>query len=131
MPPSGWFLAVCSLGALMVAIAKRRTELAVLGPDAAVHRPVMRWYGRGRCGWPSGPSPWPWSSRTCCGRGRARHLAPGWHLVSVVPLAVALVRFDWLAGPGQGKPVEDLLARDRLMAVRAGLARAVRGWVLS
>ena len=44
MPPSGWFLLVCSLGALMVAIAKRFTELAVLGPGAARHRPVMRWY---------------------------------------------------------------------------------------
>ena len=32
VPPSGWFLLVCSLGALMVAIAKRFTELAVLGP---------------------------------------------------------------------------------------------------
>ncbi|MFI5066781.1 MAG: UbiA family prenyltransferase, partial [Streptosporangiales bacterium] len=40
VPPSAWFLAVCSLGALMVAIAKRFTELEVLGADAAVHRPV-------------------------------------------------------------------------------------------
>ena len=28
----------------MVAIAKRYTELAMLGADAARHRPVMRWY---------------------------------------------------------------------------------------
>ena len=48
VPPSGWFLLVCSLGALMVATAKRFTELAVLGPRAALHRPVMRWY---RAGW--------------------------------------------------------------------------------
>ena len=34
VPPSGWFLVVCSLGALLVAIAKRYTELALLGPDA-------------------------------------------------------------------------------------------------
>ena len=41
VPPSGWFLLVCSLGALMVAIAKRYTELAVLGGrSAARHRPV-------------------------------------------------------------------------------------------
>ena len=44
MPPSGWFLLVCSLGALMVAIAKRYTELTVLGPDSAKHRPAMRGY---------------------------------------------------------------------------------------
>src|SRR6185312_14414913 len=41
VPPSGWFLVVCSLGALLVAIAKRFTELEVLGPAAATHRPVM------------------------------------------------------------------------------------------
>ncbi len=35
VPPSGWFLVVCSLGALLVAIAKRYTELALLGPEAA------------------------------------------------------------------------------------------------
>ena len=44
VPPSGWFLLVCSLGALMVAIAKRYTELTVLGADAATHRPAMRGY---------------------------------------------------------------------------------------
>ena len=34
VPPSGWFLLVCSLGALLVATAKRYTEMAVLGSDA-------------------------------------------------------------------------------------------------
>jgi len=46
VPPSAWFLVVCSLGALMVAIGKRYTELSVLGREAAAHRPVMRWYLR-------------------------------------------------------------------------------------
>jgi decaprenyl-phosphate phosphoribosyltransferase len=44
VPPSAWFLTVCSLGALMVAIGKRYTELSVLGDEAVAHRPVMRWY---------------------------------------------------------------------------------------
>jgi decaprenyl-phosphate phosphoribosyltransferase len=34
VPPSAWFLIVCSLGALMVALAKRYTELAMLGAAA-------------------------------------------------------------------------------------------------
>lgn len=42
--PSVWFLLVCSLGALGVAVAKRYTELTSLGADAVKHRPVMRWY---------------------------------------------------------------------------------------
>ena len=35
VPPSGWFLPVCSLGAFGVAIAKRYTELTGLGAEAA------------------------------------------------------------------------------------------------
>ena len=118
VPPSGWFLTVCSLGALVVAVNKRRGELATLGQDAARHRPVMRWYRFG--------------ALSALGRvlaaamlaayalwavGNGDGWAHAWHLVSVLPLAVALVRFDWLAGQGGGRPVEDLLARDRSMAV--------------
>ena len=44
VPPSGWFLLVCSLGAVGVAIAKRYTELTNLGAEAIKHRPVMRFY---------------------------------------------------------------------------------------
>jgi len=40
--PSVWFLLVCSLGALGVAVAKRYTELTSLGADAVKHRPAMR-----------------------------------------------------------------------------------------
>jgi decaprenyl-phosphate phosphoribosyltransferase len=119
VPPSGWFLLVCSLGALMVAVSKRRGELAALGEAAASHRPVLRWYryrglelaARGLAaamvvsdalwaqsgGRPGGPLPW-------------------WHLASIIPLAIALGRFDSLTGHGSGKPVEDLIIRDRVMA---------------
>jgi hypothetical protein len=40
-----------------------------------------------------------------------------WHLVSIVALAAALARFDWLSGHADGKGVEDLIIRDRIMAV--------------
>lgn len=116
VPPSGWFLTVCSLGALMVAAGKRYTELAALGPRAAAHRPVMRWY--------SAPLlhacqrlaiavllaaylAWALSGHTAWMRG--------WHLASLVPLAAALIRFDWLTSRAEGRPVEDLISRDRVM----------------
>ena len=38
-----------------------------------------------------------------------------WHLASALPLAAALIRFDWLTARQPGKPVEDLIARDGLM----------------
>jgi decaprenyl-phosphate phosphoribosyltransferase len=116
VPPSGWFLLVCSLGALMVAIAKRYTELAMLDADAARHRPVMRWYSRAMLRlsqrivafamivayllWARAePDPW----------------MRGWHLASGLALAAALARFDRLTARAGGRPVEDLIARDPLM----------------
>jgi decaprenyl-phosphate phosphoribosyltransferase len=116
VPPSAWFLAVCSLGALMVAIGKRYTELSVLGAGAAAHRPVMRWYQSWmlRAGqrtttifmlvayvlWAlSEPDIW----------------MRGWHLASALPLAAALLRFDRLTGLADGRPVEDLITRDPTM----------------
>jgi decaprenyl-phosphate phosphoribosyltransferase len=118
VPPSGWFLIVCSLGALMVAVSKRRGEIAVLGGGAASHRPVLRWY---RC-----------RGLELAARGLAAAMVvsyalwaltvshgpipPWWHLASIVPLVIALGRFDWLTGHAGGRPVEDLIIRDRVMA---------------
>jgi decaprenyl-phosphate phosphoribosyltransferase len=116
VPPSAWFLTVCSLGALMVAIGKRYTELTVLGDEAAAHRPVMRWYR-------------PWMLRAGQRAVMIVMLVAyvlwalsepdvwmrGWHLASMVPLAAALFRFDILTGLADGRPVEDLIARDPTM----------------
>jgi decaprenyl-phosphate phosphoribosyltransferase len=48
-----------------------------------------------------------------------------WHLVSALPLAAAVARFDWLTGRAGTRPVEDLIARDRVMV---GLEL---GWLLT
>ena len=48
-----------------------------------------------------------------------------WHLVSALPLAAAVVRFDRLTGRAGTRPVEDLIARDRVMV---GLEL---GWLLT
>ncbi len=118
VPPSGWFLTVCSLGALVVAVNKRRGELAVLGPAAARHRPVMRWYRYGALSVLARVLAAAMvASYALWAIGDGDGWAHAWHLVSVLPLAVALLRFDWLAGQGTGRPVEDLLARDRSMAL--------------
>jgi decaprenyl-phosphate phosphoribosyltransferase len=112
VPPSGWFLLVCSLGAFGVAIAKRYTELAGLGAEAIKHRPVMRWYR---------PGPLRLSQFVVAGLMIAAYLAwaagersgaRGWHLLSALPLALALIRFGMLTGRRTAAPVEDLLTRD-------------------
>ena len=113
VPPSGWFLLVCSLGAFMVAIAKRFTELRVLGADAARHRPVMRWYSPrllrlaervAAVAMIGAYLMWAYTAHDAWMRG--------WHLASAIQLAAALVRFDWLTAKASSKAVEDLIARD-------------------
>jgi len=115
VPPSGWFLLVCSLGALGVAIAKRYTELTSLGAAAVRHRPALRFYRPAALrvsqfvvavlmvaaylAWAAGEHP---AART-------------WHLLSALPLAAALVRFGALTGRRTAAPVEDLLTRDGWM----------------
>jgi decaprenyl-phosphate phosphoribosyltransferase len=115
VPPSVWFLLVCSLGALGVAVAKRYTELASLGAEAVWHRPVMRWYhpvvlrvaqviiGAGVL---ATYLMWALSETTA---------ARPWHLASAVPLTIALVRFGVLTARGTVRPVEDLITRDVIM----------------
>jgi decaprenyl-phosphate phosphoribosyltransferase len=116
VPPSGWFLVVCSLGALMVAIAKRFTELEVLGPDAAVHRPVMRWYRPGGLrAAQRAASVVMITAYLLWAAGQAGAWTRAVHLASAVPLTLALIRFDWLTVHRPARPVEDLIARDRPM----------------
>jgi decaprenyl-phosphate phosphoribosyltransferase len=116
VPPSGWFLLVCSLGALMVAIAKRYTELTVLGTESAAHRPAMRGYSAAVLRLTQRAvsaamivSYMLWAYTEPHARTR------WWHLLSSIALAAALVRFDRLTARATSKPVEDLIARDPVM----------------
>ncbi len=116
VPPSGWFLLVCSLGALMVAIAKRSMEMTALGDDAARHRPVLSWYNGD---WLRAGQRIVVAAMVMCyllwAHGEHNPWMRGWHLASALALVVALARFDWLTGQATGKPVEDLIARDGVM----------------
>src|SRR5262252_1871873 len=116
VPPSGWFLLVCSLGALMVATAKRYTELTVLGTESAAHRPAMRGY--------SAPvlrltqrvvSAVMIVSYVLWAYSEPHERMRSWHLLSSIALAAALIRFDRLTARATSKPVEDLIARDPVM----------------
>ncbi|MGO8887864.1 MAG: decaprenyl-phosphate phosphoribosyltransferase [Streptosporangiaceae bacterium] len=114
--PSGWFLLVCSLGALLVALAKRYTELTVLGDQAVRHRPVMRWYtapavriGQRVVAVAMLVAYLLWA------KGEHGTWLRAWHLASVVPLTAAMLRFDKLTARATSKPVEDLIARDGIM----------------
>jgi decaprenyl-phosphate phosphoribosyltransferase len=110
--PSGWFLLVCSLGALGVATAKRYTELSALGPEAVRHRPAMRWYR---------PTALRLSQYAIGAAMIVCYLlwasgenasARAWHEASAIALAAALVRFGVLTSRRTTQPVEDMITRD-------------------
>ena len=114
-PLSIWFLLVCTLGALGVAVAKRYTELTSLGDEAVRHRPVMRWYQPGMLrivqlliGVGMLATYLMWAA------GETTDARP-WHLVSALPLGAALVRFGVLTARRTVRPVEDLITRDVIM----------------
>jgi len=115
VPPSPWFLGVCSLGALGVAIAKRYTELTSLGAAAVRHRPVTRFYH------PAGLRHIQWTLAVCMiatygmWAAAAASGARYWHIASAIPLALTLLRFGVLTGRRTVRPVEDILTRDGLM----------------
>ncbi len=110
-----WFLLVCSLGALGVAVAKRYTELTSLGANAVKHRPVMRWYrpavlrvGQLLVGVGMLATYLMWAvNETTAARD--------WHLASALPLAAALAWFGVLTARRTVRPVEDLIMRDGIM----------------
>jgi decaprenyl-phosphate phosphoribosyltransferase len=115
VPPSGWFLLVCSLGALGVATAKRYTEVAGLGQAAVQHRPALRFYR------PDALLVTQWvigalmiAAYLAWAAGE-RPSAQAWHLLSAIPLAAALIRFAVLTARHTTAPVEDLLMRDGIM----------------
>jgi len=115
VPPSGWFLLVCSLGALSVATAKRYTELAGLGGAAIQHRPAMRRYR------PTALMVTQWvlgalmiAAYLAWAAGERTDAQP-WHLISALPLAVALIQFSILTARHTTAPVEDLVTRNGLM----------------
>jgi decaprenyl-phosphate phosphoribosyltransferase len=115
VPPSPWFLAVCSFGAFSVAVAKRYTELTSLGAEAAKHRPVTRWYKGAMLRFIQGAVAAAMISTYLAWAAGESAGTRYWHIASAVPLALALLRFAMLTGRRSVRPVEDMITRDGLM----------------
>jgi decaprenyl-phosphate phosphoribosyltransferase len=115
VPPSPWFLAVCSFGAFSVAVAKRYAELTSLGAEAVKHRPVTRWYRGAMLRFIQGAVAAAMISTYLAWAAGESAGTRYWHLASAVPLTLALLRFAMLTGRRSVRPVEDMITRDGLM----------------
>ncbi|HEY6494394.1 MAG TPA: decaprenyl-phosphate phosphoribosyltransferase [Trebonia sp.] len=110
--PSAWFLLVCGLGALGVAVAKRYSELTTLGDGAVRHRPAMRWYqprvlriAQAVIGALMVATYLVWAYGESDG-------TRAWHVVSAVPLALSLARFGVLTARRTVRQVEEMITGD-------------------
>jgi decaprenyl-phosphate phosphoribosyltransferase len=123
---SRWFILVVTFSAVFVAAGKRQAELrrtggAEVGSDVARRR-VLRFYTEARL------SRILWGSAACalfayCVWAFELPTVGGvpWRPLTIAPFAACLVRFAALVQGGQGEAPEELLLRDRWLAL-AGLA---------
>ena len=110
--PSTWFLLVCGLGALFVAVAKRYAELTSLGAEAVRHRPVMRWYQPGALRIAQVAVGMLMLAMYLMWASGEKDGTRAWHIASALPLALALCRFGALTGQRTVRPVEDMIIGD-------------------
>jgi decaprenyl-phosphate phosphoribosyltransferase len=128
--PSGWFLLFCALAALTIAIGKRQAELARLSGHATAHRSALRGYSL------SGLS----HAHRLTGLGMVVIYAlwgisrPAgqerlFAILTVVPVAIAVIRLGRLNDGGDGDAPETLLFADPwlLLSCVAWLALFVAG----
>jgi len=124
VPISDWFFIVASFGSLFMVVGKRRAELGELGPAAAATRATLGTYSRqfleqlqtistsvvlvGYCLW-------------AFEKAAAADAAVPWFQLSIVPFALAILRYALLVDTGQGGAPEDIVLGDRAI-LAIGLA---------
>lgn len=124
-----WFLIVTSFGALFLVAGKRYAEAVAMGDLASEHRAVLEWYPRpflqqvvGVCLAVTLLAYCLWAFRTSTLiTGPAPSL---WVALSVVPVTLVSLRYLLLVAAGRTGEPEDLLLKDRVIALGA-LAAAV------
>ena len=114
-----WFFLVATAGAIFLTVGKRTAEHLLLAGHRASLRRVLDVYSHRLlrslllgCGLLTFVSFALWSVDT-----RAEGLATAWTPLAIVPLAVLLARYSWLAEQGRGGEPELLILRDRVLVI--------------
>lgn len=127
VPISEWFFIVTSFGALFMVAGKRQGEQSDLGEDAASIRPVLAQYTPGflsylRAVFSGGAliayCLWAFSSAELQGSNSVLFQ------LSIVPFAIAILRYALLLEQGKGAEPENLVLSDRALLLAGG------AWIL-
>jgi decaprenyl-phosphate phosphoribosyltransferase len=122
VPVSAWFLIVASFGSLLMVTGKRLAEQVELGEAGGAHRATLDAYtptflrtvlAISAGGAIMGYCLWAFSLTTAL----KHHADPIWYQLSIVPMAIALLRYTFLVEKGHGAKPEDLVLSDRSLLV--------------
>jgi decaprenyl-phosphate phosphoribosyltransferase len=118
VPISNWFFIVASFGSLFMVVGKRRAESSEMGAEAAEFRPTLGIYPPeylahlqtvstsvvlvGYCLW-------------AFEKADVADASVPWFQLSIVPFALAILRYALLVDTGQGGAPEDLVLADRTL----------------
>lgn len=118
VPISNWFFIVASFGSLFMVVGKRRAEIAEMGADAANTRSTLGTYSReflvqlqtistsvvlvGYCLW-------------AFEKAAESGASTPWFQASIVPFALAILRYGLLVDTGHGGAPEDVVLSDRAL----------------
>lgn len=127
VPLSEWFFIVTSFGALFMVSGKREGEADELGEEASLVRPTLGVYTKTFLTYLRAASSGVVLVAYCLWafeQADARPDAGIWYQLSIVPFAVAILRYGLLADQGRGSEPERLVLGDRPL-LGAGLVWAM------
>lgn len=127
VPISDWFFIVTCFGSLFMVVGKRRAEIEAMGDDAGSTRAILASYSPGYLAQMQTMSAGVMLVGYCLWAFEKAHEAqasvPLFQL-SIVPFAMAVMRYSLLIDTGQGGAPEEVVLGDRALQIM-GLAWAV------
>lgn len=133
VPISEWFFIVTSFGALFMVSGKRESEAAELGIDAAGVRATLGVYSAGFLAYLRAVSSGVVLVAYCLWAFSSADLTPDvgvWYQLSILPFAVAILRYALLVDQGKGAEPENLVLSDHVLLGAAAAWAAVYGYAV-
>ena len=120
VPVSDWFFIVASFGSLLMVVGKRRAETDEMGDAAAEFRPTLGMYPKDYLAQLQTASTavvlvgyFLWAFE----KAALSSASIPWFELSIVPFAVAILRYVLLLDTGHGGAPEDVILGDRMLQV--------------